>query len=145
MLRIGSIFLVAAVLAAETYALQTPRARVIILTRSRSDGPAYTVGNAAGIEAEFLAAMTPDDVVRGVWALAEHKNSLALTAPQRERLHMQIAHGATERHRLGELRAGRRAAEGELLHDGTLLAEAIGAARTRAILRSGAHAPSDAP
>jgi hypothetical protein len=100
----------AAVCAAEASALVAGRARPPIVTRAPIEAPAYTEGP-SGLEPGFLAHMTPDDVARGVWALADERGAVALTAEQRAALAPLIAEGAATRERLGLLRAERQAEE----------------------------------
>lgn len=91
------------------------------------------------------AALTADDIARGVWALAaadgaesasrEGQGAPPLSDPQRATLGPLLATAARSRAALGERRMARRAAERALLADGVALVEALGPERVAPFLR----------
>lgn len=139
MVRFGALLLLLVLVAAETRALSAPVERAVIVARVRPAAQRYTAAEAAGVERDFLAAMTPDDVARGVWALTLPSTSAAapavpaLTDAQRASLAPLLRVGREKRHDVGELRSSRRAAETALLNDGAALVAVIGPERARAL------------
>lgn len=131
--RVALVLLAAGVCVAEARLLRRVPGRPVVLIRAATAGPAPDGGH--GIEPAFARHMTPDDVARGVWALATAEGPLALTVEQRATLGPLLAEGTEARLRLGELRTARRATVAAQLGDHAALVEAIGLDRAARMVR----------
>lgn len=113
------------------------RPLVVLRAAALSARPAAPVVVDAAL-ADFAAHMTPDDVARGVWALADGGDAAgvaALTPDQRAALAPLMRDGQAQRARVSALRAKRQAAESAWLASGAALAAALGPARAQAVAR----------
>ncbi len=74
----------------------------------------------------FLVRMTPDDVARGLWALADEQGELALDAAQREACGPALQQLAELHRRRGQQRMARRALAERSLRTAGRILEATG-------------------
>lgn len=113
-------------------------ARLLVGARSRPVAVAFVAAPDAsldaapeGIEAEFAAHMTWDDVARGVWGLGAETGAVALDAAQREAILPLLREAQASRAALGEKRAVRAAVRLSLVADHVRVVDVVGAERAR--------------
>lgn len=120
---------------AELAALTVHPGRAVVLDRAQAPATPPVPADTLGLEAEFLARMTPDDVARGAAALCrlDPADPLAPTPEQRLALALTAGRGARARAALGEARMAARAKEDALLQSWSRIAALHGAERLRAM------------